>query len=773
MADYGFDQKQLSEEEREDVRLVKIFTTNLPLAQTPSQNDRAQIVRYLESQPSLTNFSKIGLERFLANVGVMPDQRVICTLTQPLNEHRPLLPMVWARGFGACLRLVIMTPKRTTLQAVFIPGEKAFGALQSNRIVFVSYRVGRIQAVKEFDLSLSAEAKSAFEALITRCASVHADIVCSDTCVISTDLIRADSLASKFSSDHWTRTEWLQNGWIVACRTRYPYVISLIKERQADLSYVAKMAELQTDYDLLHATFSILSDHDLSTSAKIHGVIAKYKSRPMADLLVEGLAFERDQLLDSGASQAFKRAMAVAFEIWQLLELDPELSDWGKRQFTWDLFGKKLASVELDSQNFPIEQDKEASDYWVQKCPSIIANRDQLLSAFDFPLDGLSFIDGMARWQIDDLNEPETKETITQLLNEAVALREWVIPPNAFVEVSVGPFVGVEVTEIADDVFFIWRATDGRFWAMSIGVDEQIFDNTEIITRDPNNPVNQKATLAIQLLMSAIIRDFWVVTERQKIFGIRVPRTKESRPKHHQVRFVYLPRVRYLESKIDLSRLNLGLSYKQRSQHYVRSHFRKANPSQLQLEIAKRARKIVPEGHTYVQGHYRGVEGPEGQTVYRSRSAMALLFGTSQADLGPVELSTTDWFGFERAVSVLLEKKFNFTIVHRATRGKTDYGIDILATKSIGKQIETWVVQCKCYKPSNLVNPSHMRELVGSIADLQRDGVEVVRGMMITTSRISGDALSLAMKHGIQCVAGDDLNLILDSVNKAVDSTTQ
>jgi hypothetical protein len=54
------------------------------------------------------------------------------------------------------------------------------------------------------------------------------------------------------------------------------------------------------------------------------------------------------------------------------------------------------------------------------------------------------------------------------------------------------------------------------------------------------------------------------------------------------------------------------------------------------------------------------------------------------------------------------------------------------------------------------------------MADLQNDGVTPVRGMMVTTGRISGDALSLALKHGIQCVAGDDLNLILDSINKTV-----
>jgi len=36
----------------------------------------------------------------------------------------------------------------------------------------------------------------------------------------------------------------------------------------------------------------------------------------------------------------------------------------------------------------------------------------------------------------------------------------------------------------------------------------------------------------------------------------------------------------------------------------------------------------------------------------------------------------------------------------------------------------------------------------------------------ITFWSFSGGALSLAMKHGIQCVTGTELNLILDSINK-------
>jgi hypothetical protein len=116
--------------------------------------------------------------------------------------------------------------------------------------------------------------------------------------------------------------------------------------------------------------------------------------------------------------------------------LDTELSDWERRQISWESLTKETLSVDLDTQNFPIEQDKDASNYWIWKRPNILTDRGQLLSASDLPLDVFDFADGMAGWQIDDLNGIETEETIAQLLNEAVALHEWTIPPNAFVEVS-------------------------------------------------------------------------------------------------------------------------------------------------------------------------------------------------------------------------------------------------------------------------------------------------------------------------------------------------
>jgi hypothetical protein len=77
--------------------------------------------------------------------------------------------------------------------------------------------MGRIQKVVEYDFSSSVKAKSAFETLMARCKQLHAEIVNSDT-YFSADLVRAYSVTPKAFSEHWTRTEWLQNGWVAACR---------------------------------------------------------------------------------------------------------------------------------------------------------------------------------------------------------------------------------------------------------------------------------------------------------------------------------------------------------------------------------------------------------------------------------------------------------------------------------------------------------------------------------------------------------------------------
>jgi len=153
--------------EREHSRLVDEFTTNLPPPQTPSSTDRSLIIKFLNAAPLLTTFQKRGLQRFLANVGVMNDGRVVITITSILAQPK-FMVLGWGSEFGACLRLLLPTAKTPT-QAVFIPGDNPFEALHSNRIILCCYRLGRIHSMQEFRIDASEKACKALEQLIAMC----------------------------------------------------------------------------------------------------------------------------------------------------------------------------------------------------------------------------------------------------------------------------------------------------------------------------------------------------------------------------------------------------------------------------------------------------------------------------------------------------------------------------------------------------------------------------------------------------------------------------
>ena len=125
-----------------------------------------------------------------------------------------------------------------------------------------------------------------------------------------------------------------------------------------------------------------------------------------------------------------------------------------------------------------------------------------------------------------------------------------------------------------------------------------------------------------------------------------------------------------------------------------------------------------------------------------------------------------DWFEFERAIATLLGKHLGFAINHQAIRGKGDDGVDILATKDANGANELWLIQCKFYSKTNPVGPGVVREMLGAIADAICDESQIVRGMIVTTGRFTGDALRLAAKHGIQTTDGDDLSAICASINR-------
>jgi Restriction endonuclease len=199
-----------------------------------------------------------------------------------------------------------------------------------------------------------------------------------------------------------------------------------------------------------------------------------------------------------------------------------------------------------------------------------------------------------------------------------------------------------------------------------------------------------------------------------------------------------------------------------RVRHFVRAFFRKVeNPSPVQLEIARAERVIVPEGHTFVRAHYRG--GGGAQKIYRSRSALQLLYGA--INRAPINPEQDDWFEFERMTAQLLENHLGFKVLSRAAKGAG--GIDILATKDVNGLAEIWFIECKCYSANNRVGPDKIRELVGRMAAVRKEDGKVFRGMFVTSSRYTPDALRTAVQLGIQTIDHDELVDICSAVNRS------
>lgn len=169
----------------------------------------------------------------------------------------------------------------------------------------------------------------------------------------------------------------------------------------------------------------------------------------------------------------------------------------------------------------------------------------------------------------------------------------------------------------------------------------------------------------------------------------------------------------------------------------------------------------VPDGHTWVRGHFRGAS--HAAIVYRSRSAMQLLYRTTAMDVSEPE-SEMDWFRFEEMVRALLELQA-FAAVRIATQGRTDGGIDIIALQKSNAM--TWLVQAKCYAQDRPVGPDIIREMLGSLQEYsKRYPDQKPAGMVVTTSKFTGEAQRIALAHGVRLIDGANLRAIAAAENK-------
>jgi hypothetical protein len=733
--------------QEEDNKLLQKFIASEPQRRKLTYEEIAYVNRFVRENALSIIPQATGIARFQSRLTLLPDGRPLIVVKGKSNKNGLHFPLVRGSQFGAFVKLFIQSKGEPRL-AVLIPETPEFEALRQNRLVLAFVRMGKVEEVFEYDYTLTEHAQLMARVLEETLKTDKA-IKMDPTCVPDHELLRAAASDTDLCKQYFTREDWLQVGWIKEVCTRFRNTIAYIRDLTDEPTKALEDEQLK-EHPRLVRMAEILSQDKLPGARLIE--LVRYFADP--EIAVEGFMdiWCYSQIYSERQPMEI---MGTLSQAWQDVALLPEISDWGRKQYIFSGFEKTVSSRVIECSQYPIDKDEDAQEYWTQQAVEITFDEDKYLDAGDMPANWRELHE---IWKLNppDIDPEEADEISLRLLDEASAIRQWTIPPRARVELAFGPFVAAELTELGDEVYFVWRTHSNRYWRNSVGVEKKGFANIAPATED------KRVAVMMKLVMCALVRDFLVTEDRRKIFDVTRRRIDVGKTKSPDARVVYLPRIRYIIDNKAPGRVKEGLEQRGRARHFVRAFFRKVEkPSPVQLEVARVERVNVPEGHTFVRAHYRG--GGEAQKVYRSRSALQLLYGA--VDRAPIKPEQDDWFGFERMTAQLLENHLGFKVLSRASKGAG--GIDILATKDANGLTEIWFVECKCYGANNPIGPDKIRELAGRMAAVKKEEGQVFRGMFVTSSRYTPDALRTAVQLGIQTIDHDALVDICSAVNRS------
>jgi len=410
-------------------------------------------------------------------------------------------------------------------------------------------------------------------------------------------------------------------------------------------------------------------------------------------------------------------------------------------------------SLETTDINYN-ELEDEINQYWSNLPFELPFYNNILISGNDCHLEIDKFL---SSFPIYEGNTEEAQQFVDDTLNEAVTLKQWTIPFGAYLQFDFENYNGFKIFEVNKDVFFLLFDNDGKYIKFSVDPYYQTF-TTSFLYRNKSSLLHKfksneelmdyldRLIIGINVLISSIIRDFWVIEDRFTLFGNSTitrkrPKSKEDndKPTIH-----YLPRIKYIQ---DVSKASENLDYKSRREHFVSGHLRKAlHASIKQVLIAKKLNISIPEGFTFVQPHKRGEEAKE--KIFRSRSVLKLI---NSLDLYKVKNRSDLWFTYELNVKNWL-KDNGYEVLHISGSKNGDGGVDIQAYKDN----ENLLIQCKYWKDP--VGMSVIREMLGTLVTYPDGSM----GVIITSSHLTKGAKKLAIKKNIQFIEEADFKTNLN-----------
>lgn len=428
--------------------------------------------------------------------------------------------------------------------------------------------------------------------------------------------------------------------------------------------------------------------------------------------------------------------------------------------------------------------------FWQRTSLALPMYHGRLLGAGSCPVD-LDVVKDRVPLYKDDVDKG--KEFVKSLLMEAVSFKQWTIPHGAYVQMDIGPFKAVKLFELNNDICCVLVDDSGHYF--NIWVDPYA-QNFSFLRNDDSNPEalaraihvilkekgllkqsvqdmrqnesiaavmdaedlcgrvrermaleDERFTLGFKILLSAIIRDFWVVEQRERVFGRGRPIRKSPRLRADwgKKTVIYLPRIRYVG---EVTSGEEQLHVVARAAHFVTGHLRRAvQANEQQIMLARRFGIIVPEGFTFVRPHRRGDKAQE--RIYRSRSALQCLHALAPTD----QIEADDWFTFEVNVKNWLIAN-GYEVEHLAGGRNGDGGVDIQASK----EDEHLLVQCKFWLTQK-IGPNVIREMLGTLETFPAGS----KGVIITSSEFTEGAKTLALEHRIQFIERANFSKAIDT----------
>ena len=200
------------------------------------------------------------------------------------------------------------------------------------------------------------------------------------------------------------------------------------------------------------------------------------------------------------------------------------------------------------------------------------------------------------------------EKTIADLFEECVANKYWTIPPKAFCDIRVGEFDGIELNELNDIVYFKLTLTSGYYLHGFVDPTNKNYWFAPVIDHARVTD-HQKLKLVLLVVITALIRDFWVVETREQVFGIKSTANRRIRRNDRQSqRIIYLPRAKYINT-LKTSALTTELNLSKRRSHFVRAHVRKIKckkSSEAARTLAEKYGLAIFANQTVVKSRERG-----------------------------------------------------------------------------------------------------------------------------------------------------------------------